>query len=209
MGVLGQQQRASGLDASGLARMLDSQRDNIAHALPPGFANYLSGTGILDGLSGTVAKDWAPPSRDYASSGANWVLPAIAVVALGALAWYLFSGTPTHDTTANAPQANVEGSAQAPGGPFTVTADEATTWIGRPVYGRDNKKIGEVVEIQRGPDDKLAMVYVDTGTFLGMGETRYRVDAHQVKEMRPDGMVLIIDEQQVKALPQEDAKPKP
>ena len=37
MGVLGQQQRASGLDASGLAQLLQSQKDNIARALPVWF----------------------------------------------------------------------------------------------------------------------------------------------------------------------------
>ena len=37
MGVLGQQQRASGLDATGLADLLASQKDNIARALPRRF----------------------------------------------------------------------------------------------------------------------------------------------------------------------------
>ena len=31
-----------------MARLLESQKDNIANALPSGFAKYLSGTGILD-----------------------------------------------------------------------------------------------------------------------------------------------------------------
>ena len=34
MGVLGQQRRTSGLDATGLARLLTSQKDNIASAIP-------------------------------------------------------------------------------------------------------------------------------------------------------------------------------
>ena len=51
MGVLGQQQRASGLDATGLANLLASQKDNIARALPAGFSKYLGETGILDRIS--------------------------------------------------------------------------------------------------------------------------------------------------------------
>ena len=50
MGVLGQQQRASGLDATGLANLLASQKDNIARSLPAGFSKYLGGTDILDSL---------------------------------------------------------------------------------------------------------------------------------------------------------------
>ena len=50
MGVLGQQQRASGLDATGLASLLTSQKDNIARALPAGFSKYLGGTDILDSI---------------------------------------------------------------------------------------------------------------------------------------------------------------
>src|SRR5262245_20348450 len=48
LGALRKQQVASGLDASGLANLLASQKDNISAALPPAFASLLGGTGILD-----------------------------------------------------------------------------------------------------------------------------------------------------------------
>ena len=35
LGVLGQQQRSAGLDATGLASLLGSQREHIAAAIPP------------------------------------------------------------------------------------------------------------------------------------------------------------------------------
>ena len=54
MGVLGQQRRTSGLDATGLANLLTSQKDNIARALPAGFSKYLGGTDILDSLVGSI-----------------------------------------------------------------------------------------------------------------------------------------------------------
>jgi Bacterial protein of unknown function (DUF937) len=47
MAVLSRQQRSSGLDASGLGRLLGEQRDQFAAALPPGLAESLSGTGLL------------------------------------------------------------------------------------------------------------------------------------------------------------------
>jgi hypothetical protein len=51
MGVLGREQRAQGLDAEGLARMLNDQKDNIAHALPSGVARELGSTGLVDGIA--------------------------------------------------------------------------------------------------------------------------------------------------------------
>ena len=50
MGVLGREQRAQGLDAQGLARMLGDQKDQIAGALPSDLAGALGSTGLLDGI---------------------------------------------------------------------------------------------------------------------------------------------------------------
>jgi len=55
MGQLAQTQRTSGLDASGVANLLASQKDNIAAALPPGFASLLKGTGLLDSVADNLA----------------------------------------------------------------------------------------------------------------------------------------------------------
>ena len=47
LGILGQEQRDRGLDASGLARLLTSQKDSVVAALPSGFSKYLDEAGIL------------------------------------------------------------------------------------------------------------------------------------------------------------------
>ena len=92
LGVLGQQQRSSGLDSSGLARLLTSQKDTILAALPSGFSRALSGTGILDSLAGsTVRSAYQTPSRSAASAW-RWALPAAALLLLGGLGWSLWSG---------------------------------------------------------------------------------------------------------------------
>ena len=203
MGVLGQQQRASGLDATGLANLLASQKDNIARALPAGFASYLSGTGILDRITGPTARPEPAYARSPSTSTTtpSWLLPALGILAIGALAWYLFSG-PAKQTVATLPT-KVETPAQMPGkATFIVRADEAKNWIGRPVYSSDNKKIGEITEITRDPDNKVTEVYVDTGSFLGIGATRYRVTSEQIQEVKPDGLVLTLKESEVKAVPQ-------
>ena len=75
MGVLGQQQRANGLDAQGLTQLLQSQKGNIARALPPGFADYLSSAGLLDRTANQTVKDPAWRALADQSPQWNWVVP--------------------------------------------------------------------------------------------------------------------------------------
>jgi Bacterial protein of unknown function (DUF937)/PRC-barrel domain len=211
MGVLGQQQRASGLDATGLANLLASQKDNIVRALPAGFAKYLGETGILDSPASTVS-DYPGSSRpSYAVSPKSkaaslpwgWLIPALALLAFGALAWNQFLRTGPTETAAVLPPTKVEAPMQTPvRTTFIVTEDGAKNWIGRAVYSSDNKKIGDIIEIKRGPDNKVTEAYIDTGTFLGIGGTRYRVTSDQIQEVRPDGLVLTLKESEVKSVPQ-------
>ncbi len=128
MGVLGQQRRASGLDATGLANLLASQKDNIARALPAGFSKYLGGTGILDSLvdsidgrrppeatAGSSRPGYATSStqRSSARSGASssqfgWLIPALAAVAIGGLAWHWLSRPSLEETAVTPPPAKIE-----------------------------------------------------------------------------------------------------
>jgi hypothetical protein len=55
MGTIGKQQGTRSLNGGSIASLLSSQKDNIAAALPSGFANLLGGTGLLDSL-GAVAR---------------------------------------------------------------------------------------------------------------------------------------------------------
>ncbi len=126
LGVLGQQQRASGLDASGLANLIASQKDNIVRAIPPGFSKTLEETGLLDSLGvasdvrrpTAAARDYDAPSRyatprPQAASPSNWLLPLLAALAIGALGWYLFSRPGPTETARVEPPAKVESSAPA------------------------------------------------------------------------------------------------
>jgi len=54
MGTIGQQQGSRSLDGGSIASLLSSQKDNIAAALPSGFANLLGGTGLLESLGGAA-----------------------------------------------------------------------------------------------------------------------------------------------------------
>ena len=124
MGVLGQQQRASGLDATGLASLLASQKDNIVRALPAGFSKYLGKTDILDSIvtssngRGTSATTTSSASSrpGYSASSAQrpsfmrsgWLIPALVAVAIGGLAWQWLSRPSLQETATTPPPANTE-----------------------------------------------------------------------------------------------------
>jgi hypothetical protein len=101
MGTIGQQQGTRSLDAGGIASLLSSQKDNIAAALPAGFANLLGGSGLLDSLGGAArtataaagqtARVTTSAARAIGDTGQRaaavslnwlyWLIPLLAIVA--------------------------------------------------------------------------------------------------------------------------------
>jgi hypothetical protein len=61
-GALGQQQRSAGLDASGLASLLSSQKDQITSSIPSGLADQLSAAGLIDRAAGGLRSGAAAAS---------------------------------------------------------------------------------------------------------------------------------------------------
>jgi hypothetical protein len=113
LGMISKQGGSSGLNASSLTSLLAAQKDNIAAALPSGFADLLRGTGLLGALGGvgdTVSAAANKASRIETAAGraANdprlradaravpgsfnwlyWVIPALIIAAL--IAWFFAS----------------------------------------------------------------------------------------------------------------------
>lgn len=89
LGVLGSEQRNNGLDASGLAKLLTSQKDAVAAALPSGFSKYLKDAGVLDSVTAATTKpaQTARPS----SSIWPWLLACLALLVVGFLALHFLS----------------------------------------------------------------------------------------------------------------------
>ena len=112
MGTIGKHQSAAGaLDANGVANLFASQKDNIAAALPSGFGNLLSGTGLMNSLgdaarTATAAGSeatWAATSaaravgetsRRAAGASSNWLYWLVPLAAAAALLVY-FAVRPT------------------------------------------------------------------------------------------------------------------
>jgi Bacterial protein of unknown function (DUF937) len=125
LGTLGQQQRSAGLDASGLAALLGSQKDQIAAAIPSGLADKLSAAGLIDRAAGTLRSGTAAASAAgsriagasertvagasraaYATTSAassQWPYWLAALAVLGGLAWYTL-GLPSRETVAELPR---------------------------------------------------------------------------------------------------------
>jgi hypothetical protein len=102
MGTIGQQQGTRSLDAGAITSLLSSQKDNIAAALPAGFANLLGGTGLLDSLGGAArtataaagqtARVTTSAARAIGDTGERaaavsrnwlyWLIPLLAIIAL-------------------------------------------------------------------------------------------------------------------------------
>lgn len=88
---------------------------------------------------------------------------------------------------------------------LVLTEDEAKNWLGRTVFSSDGKKLGTVAALRRDTDNRLTDLYADIGGFLGFGETRVHIAADQVKDVKPDGIVLTLSEAEANKLPGTDA----
>jgi len=117
-GVIGLYQRSEGLSASALTSVLTSQSNQLTAAMPAGFTNLLSSTGLLDGIdngwqsakaagaatAGRVqdmaqqmpphiaaqAGQWSSAAKaDAVPTGSHWPWVIAALAVLGGLAFYL------------------------------------------------------------------------------------------------------------------------
>ena len=80
LGQLGAQQKSAGLDAGGLAKMLIGQKDHIAQAIPADFAKLLGGSGLLDGIQGSMPSAGQKTGGTSGSMGASAASPASKVM---------------------------------------------------------------------------------------------------------------------------------
>jgi hypothetical protein len=111
LGALGQQQRSAGLDASGIANLLTSQKQQIAAAIPSGLVDQMRVGGLVDAVEGSLRGGAAAASTaadrigsapraamarasEAASvarraSSVQWPYWVLGLAALGGLAWLL------------------------------------------------------------------------------------------------------------------------
>jgi hypothetical protein len=124
LGALGQHARSTGLDASGLASLLTSQKQQIASAIPSGLADRLRAEGLIEGAGESLRSGAAAASaagsrmagtaqRMTAGRGplSQWPYWLLGVAVLAGLAWYALG--PRTETVAELPRPAVKQQAPA------------------------------------------------------------------------------------------------
>ena len=77
LGTLGQHQRTAGLDASALASLLRSQKDQIVAAIPSGLADQLAAAGLIAKIVGAPGRlSTATATAALLNRAAQWLRPS-------------------------------------------------------------------------------------------------------------------------------------
>lgn len=141
LGTIATQQKASGLDAAGLASLLEGQKQSIAAAIPSDFAGLLGGTGLLDSVmpakpaapaAGAMpAKAAAAPARpaDRPASNMQW-MPWLALIAAAAIAWFYLFAVPKSGSIALPQPPRIEVAGTNVGGQLGTAVDTLRSALG-------------------------------------------------------------------------------
>jgi Bacterial protein of unknown function (DUF937)/PRC-barrel domain len=200
LGALGREQRAAGLEASGLARMLTAQKDQITAAMPSGLSDLLGSARRLHEGSDTArpeARTYDAPQAAYTyprsttagiqraisepketTLGTTWPYWVLPLLALGGLLWYFMpSGEPTRQVSESAtkPVTTQQVVPTAPGKLVYLTK-ASDDWVpigayyNQDIYNRAGERIGSIKDLLVAPDGRIAAAVIGVGGFLGIGE---------------------------------------
>lgn len=85
-------------------------------------------------------------------------------------------------------------------GSIVLSQDDEKNWIGKPVYGSDQQKFGDVVSFNRGAGGEVVGMTAGIGGFLGLGETHVTLTSSQFK-LQGDRIVATVPSTDAKTLP--------
>jgi hypothetical protein len=72
--------------------------------------------------------------------------------------------------------------------------------VGMPVYGSDDKALGQVAQVVKGPDGKVQSIQVDIGRMLGLGSKVVVIDADKFEQLA--GIKLRLSDAEIRSLPE-------
>jgi sporulation protein YlmC with PRC-barrel domain len=75
-----------------------------------------------------------------------------------------------------------------------------TSLVGMSVYSSDNKNLGQIVEVVRGPNDELRSVQVDIGRMLGLGTKVVTIPIEKLQQV--PGIKALLSDTEVRSLPE-------
>ncbi len=72
---------------------------------------------------------------------------------------------------------------------------------GMPAFSADDRELGDVVDVIRGPDGKIEALHIEVGRFLGIGDRTVKIDADAIEQL-DDRIKLKIRGDAVRSLPE-------
>jgi sporulation protein YlmC with PRC-barrel domain len=207
MGVLGREQRAAGLDASGLAHMLIGQRDDIAAAMPPGLSRVLeTSSRPHEGVATPASSDRRTyePYRarsDTPRSSARWAYWVLPLLALAGLLWYLLGreeetvGPVATPKSTSEPARDVQTKTayltNAPDNWVSI-GHAPNDYVNKEIYNRAGEQLGTIKDVLVGPDGKMAAAIITVGRNLGIGDKEIAVPFAAIQQQRGDSVLRIV-----------------
>jgi hypothetical protein len=212
MSTLSRLQRANGLDAAGLARMLVKQKADIADTMPTGLSGLL---GSLDPQGSTIGSAPPPIPRAYEKKSvrsgaefpsdrrATWTYWGLTLAALGGLLWALLpSGSGTHETASVTSYTPMLVPTPDRKPVYLVRADQnwrsigtsPNDYVNQPIHSADGAVLGTVRDLLVRPDGTAAAAVLSLGRQLGIGEKEVAVPISVLRmERRDSGHRLVVD----------------
>ena len=164
LAAVSQHPRVGGLDASGLASFLGSQKDQIAAAIPSGLADQLSAAGLMERAQGSLRSSASAAGSRFADAtertasraaqatsttiSSQWPYWLAGLLVLGGLAWYVM-GRPGSETVGEPPRSTATQ-------PATGTVGMATpdlTVDGKNLGNQVNSSVGALRSVLPGVTD--------------------------------------------------------
>jgi sporulation protein YlmC with PRC-barrel domain len=217
MAVLGREQRAAGLDASGLARMLMGQKDETKAAMPAGLSQILETSGLHEDIASRAAperRQYEPTSTGYYAAArqqargetnwwrTNWPYGVVPLLALAGLLWYLLPRereTVAVDTskTTTEPMRDAQTKSvflsSAPDNWVSI-GSAPNDYVNKEIYNRAGEQLGTIKDVLVGPDGKMTAAIINVGRYLGIGDKEIAVPFSAIQQQRGDsGLRIVID----------------
>jgi len=98
-------------------------------------------------------------------------------------------------------KASLSQSCQTVVGSLQQALQGLTSLMGMPVYSSDEKDLGQVVDVARGPDGKIQSIQVEVGRFLGLGNRVVAINADALEQLA-DRVRLRMAGDQIRSLPE-------
>jgi sporulation protein YlmC with PRC-barrel domain len=212
--ALGRERRSKGIGAAGLVDMLQSQKAEIAAAVPKGLADLLRANGLYDRLRISALPPEVPASSACSApaaalaktvlsrSRATWPFVVLPLLALAGLAWYLLADGSSSARLGQRSEVSGKPSTAPPGTGdaiqylATVPSDvvSVATYQRRDVFNRTGEKIGTVTDLVVDNDGRITAAIISVGSFLGLGDKEVAVPFSAVQRWQHDSLThLMID----------------